>query len=99
MWFCVVLLETIEQFLPVQGHSYLHYDTDFAIIERKFKTNRIYSMHQYIKMIASSSAKNNFVLHEVHPDNNKIDFKNRWPTYILQKRLCIQETWKYQTMS
>lgn len=80
--------ETIEQFYPVRGHSFLPCDRAFGCIKRKLKkVDRIYSLRQIMKIIISS-CPSKFLVHLVQP-SDIINFKIWWKTWF--KKSCLSE--------
>lgn len=50
--------ETLNQYFPIRGHSFLPCDRDFAFIKRNIKKHdRIYSMKEYADLIVAATDK------------------------------------------
>jgi len=82
---------TIKNFYPLRGHSFNPCDRDFSVIKRKIKTvDRIYTVKEYVELILSSSASNNFQVVMVTPDMI-FDYKNWWPP-LYKRNVISQET-------
>lgn len=79
--------ETIDQYFPIRGHSFLPCDRDSSVIKRKIKkTDRIYIIIDYVKLMANASNKQKFSICVV--DSNMItDYKSWWPRYY-KKTAC-----------
>lgn len=81
----------VENFFPMRGHSFLPCDRDFGVIKRKLKkTDRIYSVYEYVEQIILSSQKGNFVVKLVEA-SDILDFKTWWPA-IYKKNVTSIET-------
>lgn len=78
---------TINQYFPIRGHSFLPCDRDFAVVKRKMKkTDRIYTIMDYVQLIANSSKQQKFSICVVD-SSMVIDYKSWWPTYY--KKNCL----------
>lgn len=81
---CMALIElgkfeNIQHYYPLRGHSFMPCDRDFGVIKRLLKKyDRIYSIHQYTKIIAKSSK--HFTIKEVVTDDI-LNFKAWWPHF------------------
>lgn len=50
--------QTINQYFPIRGHSFLPCDRDFAVLKQKIKkTDRIYTVMNYVEIMANASNK------------------------------------------
>ena len=87
--FCMSLVnsgrfESVTQYFPIRGHSFLPNDRDFAIIKRDLKKNaRIYLPKQITRMIVKHEK---FIVTMVEP-KDVIDFDSWWPKFY--KKTCI----------
>ncbi|CAH1100476.1 unnamed protein product [Psylliodes chrysocephalus] len=71
--------DDIQQYFPIRGHSFLPCDRDFGNIKRKLKkVDRVYTIRQYIEIIASFSNKHKFLIHLVD-GKDIVNFKDWWP--------------------
>lgn len=79
--------ETINQYFPQRGHSFLPNDRNFAAIKRVIrKHDRIYSIMEYVQMIVNSSKKSKFFVKLVKSEDIA-DFKSWWPRFYKKKQL------------
>jgi len=73
--------ETVEQFYPIRGHSFLPNDRDFGLIKKNLRRHdRVFSVHQYTEMIASASYSRKFTVKEV-ATADIFNFKDWWARY------------------
>lgn len=93
---CTKKFQSVEQYFPIRGHSFLPCDRDFATVKRKLrKCDRVFTLKQYTELILSSSAKNKFlvVLAESH---DVVDVSKWWPKFF-KKMVLSEETRGKQT--
>lgn len=92
---CMALVDsghfnTVQQFFPIRGHSFLPCDRDFGIIKRTLKRHdRIYDLHKYTELIISSSLQRKFTVNEIQTDQI-LDFKSWWPQYYKKNSASVE---------
>ena len=94
---CMALVETrfkkVEQIYPIRGHSFLPCDRDFGTVKKLLRRfDRIFSVHEFTRLIITSSASRKFTVMEVEK-NDIWDFKNWW-TKFYKKNIVSLETSK-----
>ncbi|PSN53749.1 hypothetical protein C0J52_02214 [Blattella germanica] len=82
--------DSIHQYFPIRGHSYLPCDRDFSVVKRTVKKqDRVYLPLDYTELITSSSSKNAFTVHMVHKEEI-LDFKSWWPAHYKKNVLSVE---------
>lgn len=81
--------QTVNEYFPIRGHSYMPCDRNFAMVKRKInKNDRIFLLKDYVSLIVSSSTKKNFSVYLIVEENILIkDYKKWWPIYY--KKNCL----------
>lgn len=83
--------QSVQQYFPVRGHSFLPCDRDFAMVKKKLrKCDRVFTLKQYAELILSSSAKQKFLVVLVESDD-VIDVSRWWPKFF-KKMVLSEET-------
>lgn len=73
--------DTINQFYPIRGHSFLPCDRDFSVIKRELnKHDRIYTVDQICDLIKQSSKNEKFTVCKIETADI-LDFKSWWPVF------------------
>lgn len=82
--------ESINQYFPQRGHSFLPNDRNFAAIKRVIRRHdRIYTPMEYTEMIVHSTRQSEFSVKMV--DSREIkDFKSWWPRFYKKQCLSIE---------
>lgn len=82
--------ETIDQYYPVRGHSFLPCDRDFGLIKRKIrKCDRTYTLQEYADLMLKSSKKDQVKVRIVDA-SSFIDFKSWWPKHYKRMMLAME---------
>ena len=82
--------DTIHQFFPIRGHSYLPCDRDFSVVKRTLrKIDRVYLPMDYTELLISSSSKDAFTVHMVNT-KEILDFKSWWPAHYKKNVLSVE---------
>lgn len=82
--------DSIHQYFPIRGHSYLPCDRDFSVVKRTVKKeDRVYLPMEYTELIISSSSKRAFTVHMVHKEDI-LDFKSWWPSHYKKNVLSVE---------
>lgn len=68
--------ETIYQYFPVRGHSFLQCDRNFGTAKRLIRKDRIYVPNEYNNLILA--AKNRGSTVKLVASNDILDFENSW---------------------
>lgn len=84
--------QSISQYFPVRGHSFLACDRNFACVKRVIrKRDRVYLPSEYNDMMASARKKDSpFVVYQVTSDEI-LNFKDWWPQYFKKTSNSIQD--------
>lgn len=84
------LFQSVEQYYPVRGHSFLPCDRDFAVLKRKIKRqDRIFTIKEYAELILASSTKKSFTV--ILPTSKDIiEYKKWWPIFYKRNMLSVE---------
>lgn len=84
--------QSVNQYFPIRGHSYMPCDRDFAMVKKKMnKNDRVFLLKDYASLIVSSSAKKKFSVCLMDEDNTLIkDYKKWWPVYYKKNSLSTE---------
>lgn len=81
--------ETINQYFPQRGHSFLPNDRNFAAIKRVVRRyDRVYSLKQYVEMIVNSNRQSKFFVKLVKSEDI-VNFKSWWPAFYKRNTLSV----------
>ncbi|KAI4468070.1 dna-directed rna polymerases i ii and iii subunit rpabc2 [Holotrichia oblita] len=84
--------DSIDQYFPIRGHSFLPCDRDFGHLKRKLKRfDRVHTLHQYIELIASANSKHKATIHVVE-GNDIINFKDWWRNIYKSTAVSVETT-------
>lgn len=79
--------QTINQYFPIRGHSFLPCDRDFSVVKRGLKKfDHTYTLDEYRKRILECPRKQKFSI-KVPKTEDITDFKQWWPKHY--KKTCL----------
>ncbi|CAH1100777.1 unnamed protein product [Psylliodes chrysocephalus] len=79
--------QTINQYFPIRGYSFLPCDRDFSVVKRGLKKfDHTYTLDEYRKRILECPQKQKFSI-KFPKTEDIIDFKQWWPKYY--KKTCL----------
>lgn len=82
--------DSVHQYFPIRGHSYLPCDRDFSVVKRTLrKVDRVYLPKEYTELIISSSSKDAFTVHMVKTEEI-LDFKSWWPAHYKKNVVSVE---------
>lgn len=81
--------QSVNQYFPIRGHSYMPCDRDFAMVKKKInKNDRVFLLKDYVSLIVGSSTKKNFLVHLMDEENTLVkNYKSWWPVYYKKNSL------------
>lgn len=82
--------DSVDQYFPIRGHSFLPCDRDFAVLKKKIsKVDRVYTVEEYVDLIRSAAKRNRFEVQTIEA-KDIIDFKSWWPKYYKKAAISLE---------